>query len=390
MPPSRQRLDPHDLAVGKADDRLIDHVQLVRLEGVAQLRHEGELIRAFGILLLGVYRRSAGGPLRDVHRHVGAAHERLDILSVLRADRDADRDRDLVSSPLNVEWPLQRRDDLLGNVSRAAFVGTREDQRELVAAKPCHRIGLAEVGGDAPGDLADKKVAGGVPEGVVDLLEPVKVHHEKSERCRETPRGPERLLEAVQKERAVRKTGERVVQSESFELVLGFFAIGHVGKARDDLPHSTERVLNRNGVDEQPPHVPIRSDHPHHDVADRLAACLRRDVRDLVVGHGGAVLAYAAVFTRGLGALELLGRSSEDAFGRSVREDDGTGGIAHDDAARHRVVDGGEVVLRSWHRHRGTPDVTRPAFRARSARGIGSRPGRLRGGALSAAPSLCR
>src|SRR5207237_10060697 len=164
-----------------------------------------------------------------------------------------------------------------------------------------------------------------------------------------------------------------------FGLVIGCVAIGHVGKARDDLPHPTERVLYRNGVNEQPPHVPIRSDHAHHDVADRLAACLRRDVRDLVVGHGGAALAYATVLTRRLCALELLGRSSEDAFGRGVREDDGTGGIAYDDAARHSVIDGGKVVLRSWHRHGGTPDVTRRAFRARSARGTGSRPGRLRG-----------
>ena len=130
---------------------------------------------------------------------------------MLRADRDANGDRDLVLAALDVERPLQSGDDLLRDVSRAAFVRAGKDERELVAAEPRHRIRLAQVGGDAPGDLADENVTGGVPERVVDLLEAIEVHHQKGERRGETSRRPQSLLETVQKQRAVGKTGERVV-----------------------------------------------------------------------------------------------------------------------------------------------------------------------------------
>src|SRR5207302_9507054 len=158
-----------------------------------------------------------------------------------------------------------------------------------------------------------------------------------------------------------------------------------------------EGVLYRDRIDEQPAHVPVGADHPHHDVAYRLTACLRSDVGDLVIGHRRAVLAYAPVLARRLPAFELFGCPPEDALRRGVREDHGTGRIAYTATARHRVIDGGEIVLRTWCRHRGTPssrharqrDLSRCAFRARSATGIGSRPERLAGG-LSGAASLCR
>src|SRR5207237_7515833 len=179
-------------------------------------------------------------------------HERLGILAVLRADRDADGDRDLVLAPLDVEGPLQSGDDLLRDMSRAALVRTRKNERELVAAETRHRIGLAQVGGDASGDFADEKVTRGVAERVVDLLKAIEVHHQKCERRRETSRRPQSLLETIQKQRAVWKTGERVVQGEPFELVLGLFAIGHVGKARNDLANPAQGVLYRDRIDEEP------------------------------------------------------------------------------------------------------------------------------------------
>src|SRR2546430_1594891 len=105
--------------------------------------------------------------------------------------------------------------------------------------------------------------------------------------------------------------------------------------------NSAERVLHGDGVDEQPTHVPIGSDHAHHHVADGLAPRLGGDVRDLVIGHRGPVLAHASVLARSLAAFKLVGRPSEDPLRRSVREDDRTGRVADHDAARHRVIDGG-------------------------------------------------
>ena len=225
-------------------------------------------------------------------------------------------------------------------MSGAAFIRAGEDQRELVAAEARDGVGLPKVGHDPVRDLADEKIAGAMPERVVYLLEPIEVHHQKRERRREPPRGPERLLEAIEKKRAVRQAGQRVVQRLPFELVLRLLAVGDVRKARDDLADVAGRVLDRNGVDEKPAHVPVRADHPHHHVADGLAARLRRDVGDLVVGHRGPVLAHPAVLTWGRHPVELVGRSAEDPLCRGVREDDGACRVADYDAARHRVVDG--------------------------------------------------
>ncbi len=248
---------------------------------------------------------------------------------------------------VDVEGSLERRDDLLRDVSCAALVRARKDQRELVPAQTRHGVGLPQVRPDPLRDLADEKVSGAVPERVVDLLEAVEVHHQQGQGRREPPRGPKGLLEPVEKEGSIGQTGERVVQRLPLELVLGLLAIGDVREARDDLANAPERVLDRDGVDEKPAHIPVGPDHPHHHVADGLAPRLRRDVRHLVVGHRGPVLANAAVLARRLAGVELVGRASEDQLGGRVGEDDRAGRVADHDAARHRVIDGAKVALRS-------------------------------------------
>ena len=68
-----------------------------------------------------------------------------------------------------------------------------------------------------------------------------------------------------------------------------------------------------------------------------------------------ALLADATLLTGGwFGPGQLVGRTAEDTERRGVREYDRTGRVAHDHAARHRVIDRREIALLPGH-HRSRP-----------------------------------
>ena len=64
--------------------------------------------------------------------------------------------------------------DLVGEVA----VGAGQQNRELIATEPTGEVAVAQGGADAARDGHQQLVAGGVPEGVVDGLEPVQVHEQ--------------------------------------------------------------------------------------------------------------------------------------------------------------------------------------------------------------------
>ena len=188
---------------------------------------------------------------------------------------------------------------------------------------------------------------------VVDLAEPVEIHDQKPEWQSEPPRRTDRLVEPVEEQRTVGKTGELVVESLLAQGLFRLPAVGDVGEARDDLADAAVVVLHRHGIDEQPAHIPVSARETHHHVPDGLAVTLRRDVRHLFVGHDAAVLAQAPLAARWRSARELLRRPAKDAVRRRVREDHRPVGITHHDAAGHGVVDPGEIASLSRHPSRG-------------------------------------
>ena len=67
-------------------------------------------------------------------------------------------------------------DDLLRQHDGAAgLVELGLDHRELVTTQARHRIGLAHDVDEVRGDRLEQRVAGRMPQGVVDLLEAVEV-----------------------------------------------------------------------------------------------------------------------------------------------------------------------------------------------------------------------
>ncbi|MEZ5221621.1 MAG: hypothetical protein R2743_09005 [Ilumatobacteraceae bacterium] len=104
-----------------------------------------------------------------------------------------------------------------------------DEDGELVAAEPGDERRVRRGVGEASGDLDEYEVAGVVPEGVVDLLEPVEVH----QRHRERPSGAvddvQFVPQAVGELHPVGECGECVV--EGFVFAESCFVVEAVDEA---------------------------------------------------------------------------------------------------------------------------------------------------------------
>jgi hypothetical protein len=117
---------------------------------------------------------------------------------------DADRCADEELLALDVEGSAHLGDDPAGHhlgLQPAPVV--LQQHGELVAAEPRHGVRRADARRQARGDGAQELVAGGVADAVVDRLEPVEVDEAHAQIGLATGRHVERVLQAVQEERAV-------------------------------------------------------------------------------------------------------------------------------------------------------------------------------------------
>ena len=62
------------------------------------------------------------------------------------------------------------------------LVGIRQQQREFIAAQPCHRVGFAQYRGEPFTNLLQNSIANLMTERVIDLLETIQIHHDQRER----------------------------------------------------------------------------------------------------------------------------------------------------------------------------------------------------------------
>ena len=114
--------------------------ELLFVEGVAQPAGQVELPRGRSVHRLGVELEVVPVmALRVVHRRVGVAHQRLEVLAVRGIDGDADAGRreELVVAHRNRpgEFVQHALSDLGGILARSE---PREQHGELVAAQPRH------------------------------------------------------------------------------------------------------------------------------------------------------------------------------------------------------------------------------------------------------------
>ena len=191
VPPADQRLDPGDRRVGQVDLRLVVQLELVA-RSTASRRSESSSSRGRpGCSRFGRKTRT-GSPLAFAAYIAASARRRRVSRSrpCERHHRDADAHLDLEPVVLQVVGLLDAVGEPVDGVDHVRAVVGRQQDDELVAAQPDHGVALADPGREPSRGRPQQRVAGGVPEGVVDLLEAVEVEHAEGGRssARSRPR----------------------------------------------------------------------------------------------------------------------------------------------------------------------------------------------------------
>ena len=228
-------------------------------------------------------------------------------------------------------------------LARPVDVGADDD--ELVAAEPRDGVGGAQRGGQPGRQREQHLVAGGVAERVVDELEAVEVEHEDGDVDALALAAGQRLVEAVERERAVRQAGERIVQRGMAGRLLAAVALDRDDDQRRDRGEERDLVL---GEDARLARVDV--EHP-----ERLVVALDRD-------------AEAADDAE----LEQRRRRREARLGRQVLDDRRLAGAQHVCAPALRSGRAGSRARRAG--PSGTPTVATGLSRSPASSSSSTRP----------------
>ena len=325
MHPSDQRFDAGDLAGREAGLGLVVQDELVLLDGAAQLARQGELAPARRVLPLRVHLDPGLQRLGQVHGRVGPLEQRVRVEGVLGEAGDADAGLHAEADRLEVERLAQRVEEARGGVPgchQADEIG--KEDGELVAAQPAHGVDLPYVALEPDGDSLEEHVADLVAERVVDLLEPVEVDDEHGQDAAVAPASGGRLLQPVEQQRPVGKTGQRVVEG-----------VALAGERRAGAPVDREQ---RKGEERQHRHRRAGRHHGHGRQRDEHAG--RRRLEADVTGQVPAGLQPPA--QRHGQPVEQVADEEQDGAGEQDRAKG---------ASRDRNRSGGQPVARADRHH---------------------------------------
>ncbi len=120
-------------------------------------------------------------------------------------------------------------------MGRAAIAEILDHDDELVTTQAGRGVGGTNRGDQTPSHLHEHRIAGGVAELVVDLLEPVEVDEQHGDRlCRSGP-APEGVPQAVEQRGTVGQAGERVGQRPAGDLALALLSLDRVADGSREL-----------------------------------------------------------------------------------------------------------------------------------------------------------
>ena len=137
-------------------------------------------------------------------------------------------------APADLKLALHRLQNTIGHMFD---VGNRQDvlhqDGKLVAAQPGRRILRAKRRAQPLGNRDQQRIARRVAQRVVDLLEAVQIQKEHAAILAAAARpAGKRLAQAVQKERAIGQSRQRVVQRIVLQLGFHPLALANIAKGR--------------------------------------------------------------------------------------------------------------------------------------------------------------
>ena len=344
MLPAQEGLDGGHPPRGQVEDRLVVQAQLSLGQGLAQPALQGQALQGGGVHVGSVELVAVAALLLGaVHRGVGVLHQRLRVPAVLRVEADADAGRHEQLLVLLQEGLAQRVEHLvrhLGRVHRRGDVG--QQQRELVAAQPRHRVAFPQAAAQPLRHVGDQAVAHGVAQGIVDDLEAVEVQEQHGQALAVTVGLGHGQGQAVGEEQPVGQLGERVVVGQAANLLLGLLALGDVERGPDGPPRLAGLVEERRRVAQDGGDLAALAHHVHLDVHDLLAGG-GRPLHGQLLGRQPASLPREVEVP-----LDLAGRGAERGVGAGGEAEQAAQvAVAQDlpalGVARHRDPDGDHV-----------------------------------------------
>ena len=168
----------------------------------------------------------AAGALGGIDRHVGAPHQRVELIAegIGRGDAEARRRLHRRARHLHHRH-LELVADALRHAMRLLGGGVRQQAAELLAADAEQEIGRPDAGVDQVDEARQHIVAAGMAEAVVERLEVVEVEEQQAERralvgvALQQPRAARH--EGAPVERAGQRIGLRLGALVELEALLG-------------------------------------------------------------------------------------------------------------------------------------------------------------------------
>ena len=258
MAPPHQRLRAHDVLLVEGVERLVMHLEFVPLEPLAQIGLDLEPLGgagSHGSLVEHLVDAAPALGLGLVHRHVGVAKHVVGRLAWLgQGDADRHAGHQLVA--------VGQHHGLFDGGADAPRRGDRhvhsghvlQQHHELVAAEAGQQVVAAHHPLHPVPDRHQELVAGHMAEAVVDALEAIHVDEDQRVGLAVQRGPPQRLIEALHQQPAVRQAGEAVVEGVMVEFVFEGLALGDVAKGdhragRRAVAHDRRsRIRNRDGA----------------------------------------------------------------------------------------------------------------------------------------------
>ena len=290
----------------------------------------------------GVKGRPGTRPLRFVHRRVPAAQQSVCVFGVPRKEDDPDAGSNLERLALDHQWFLQGvQDPRRGRAGRRIVRHPRKDDGELVAAQPGDRIGFAKLPLESGRHVTQDLVTAVVPEGVVDLLEFVQVHHQQRQRLVFALADQDGLAQAVEHQGAVGEIRQAVVQRQVLErhflLLAGRDVLGHHDQEERLVGRTPHQRGDRVAPDEPAEFV---------DVAQLLLQLLPRSLSQLRQLCQPAVANIVGMDEGGERVVgQLVGAVAKHSLQRRIRLDDLAPQVDPRDPDRGPIEDGAKPFL---------------------------------------------
>jgi hypothetical protein len=211
MVPAKQRLEAGNDAGRKGDERLIIDFEFAGCERVAQIEFQRAAGSKAGVHIgLEKAKDAPAVFLGLIERHVGVPQKLIGGLAIgwRKPDAGAGSDHDLLT--LDSVRLAQARHDAFGQGARLVRPGEPHLQnREFVAAKARDHVGGAHARAQALRHRLQKPVAGGVPQGVVDVLELIEIEIKNGDYFRIPAHAQQGFVQALVKQHPVWQTGQR-------------------------------------------------------------------------------------------------------------------------------------------------------------------------------------